>query len=281
MDGCGNVSKLDENEEVNYAKTLPLGFVDLAEAIPGLIIDARYAGNDNFLGRPVNGYNANKVFISEEAAIALKMVQEDIRPKGLQLKIFDGYRPQRAVDDFITWVRDPLDTKTKSMYYPHIPKNELIPGGYIAPKSGHSRGSTVDLTLAVLSSSTSNESGVELDMGSPFDYFGRISHPDCPVCDSINAASSTGKSESCFHESISKTITSSNLLPIPHSAVASGVVLGSSGAAPCISLQASQNRKLLQNAMIARGFLPIDTEWWHFTLKDEPYPDTYFDFIIK
>jgi len=148
----------------------PQGFVDVAEAIPDVKVDARYFGSDNFMGRPVNGYNAAKVFLSEEAASALAKVQKDLVAKGLALKVFDGYRPQRAVDDFMHWIADKSDIKTKADYYPHISKSQLVPQGYIAEKSGHTRGSTVDLTIIKLSD------GSELDMGSAWDYLGPISH---------------------------------------------------------------------------------------------------------
>jgi len=201
----------------------PQGFVDVAEAIPDVQVDARYYGSDNFLGRPVKGYNAAKAFLSKEAASALTKVQEELVAKGLALKVFDGYRPQRAVDDFMHWIADKSDIKTKAKYYPNISKSQLVPQGYIAEKSGHTRGSTVDLTIVKLSD------GAELDMGSGWDYLGSISH------------ALTGQ----------------------------------------VSDEAKKNRALLRNLMIKHGFKPYDEEWWHFSLASEPYPNTYFDFVIE
>jgi len=152
----------------------PEGFVDLKVYIPGLIVDARYAGERNFVGAPIDGYPAPKVFLSREAADALKHVQARLQAQGMTLKVFDGYRPQRAVDHFMRWVADSADTKNKATYYPGISKDRLVPEGYIAEKSGHSRGSTLDLTIARVLADGSVE---ELDMGSPWDFFGPISHP--------------------------------------------------------------------------------------------------------
>lgn len=208
------------------AQAAPDGFVDVGEMIPGVVIEARYAGSENFMGRPVRGYRADKVLLSREAAVALADVQRQLAANGMGLKLFDGYRPQRAVDDFMAWTRDANDTVQKQTYYPNVAKDRLVPDGYIAAKSGHSRGSTVDLTIVRLLEDGHIE---ELDMGSPWDFFGPVSHP-----------SSTAVSE-----------------------------------------EARANRMLLRVLMIGAGFKPLEEEWWHFTLRDEPYPDTYFDFPVE
>jgi len=149
----------------------PDDFVALADTIPGLEIEQRYFGSNNFIGRPIAGYEHNIVYLTRQAAAALQGVQRELAVQGLGLKVFDGYRPQRAVDDFMRWAADDDDVAMKSEYYPTLPKSQLIPGGYIAERSGHSRGSTIDLTLIELAS------GRELDMGSPYDFFDPISWP--------------------------------------------------------------------------------------------------------
>lgn len=150
----------------------PPGFLDLHLVVPEARIEVRYATEDNFLGRVVDGYRKPRIFLTHPAARALGRIQEQLRPFGLGLKVFDAYRPQRAVDHFVRWSQDPTDAKGKAAYYPDIPKADLFPKGYIARRSGHSRGSTVDLTLVDLATSR------ELDMGSPYDFFGPVSAPD-------------------------------------------------------------------------------------------------------
>lgn len=201
---------------------LPPGFVDVKKAVPGVVVELRYATPNNFLGTPVDGYESSRAVISEPAAQALARVQADLKVFGLGLKIFDAYRPQRAVDHFVRWARDPGDTRNKAQYYPDVDKRDLFKLDYIAERSGHSRGSTVDLTLVSLTDAQ------ELDMGSGFDFFGVESWPDHPT----------------------------------------------------LSTQQRANRMLLQQVMTRHGFKPYPKEWWHFTLIDEPYPDTYFDFVV-
>jgi D-alanyl-D-alanine dipeptidase len=205
------------------AVTPPDGFVDVADALDGVVVDARYAGPENFLGVPVEGYKAQKAVLSAEAVSKLKLVQAELAAEGLGLKVFDAYRPQRAVDHFMRWIEDDTDVKAKQTYYPDLEKNELVPKGYIAEKSGHSRGSTIDLTIIYL------ESGEELDMGSPWDFFSPISH--------------------AFTDLVSE--------------------------------KARANRMILRNLMVKHDFEPYEAEWWHFTLKNEPYPNTYFNFEIE
>lgn len=202
---------------------MPPGFVYLDEAVPTIKLELRYSTDNNFVGRPIDGYVKPRAILTKEAAHALLKVQHALSAFQLGLKVYDAYRPQRAVDDFLRWAADPADTKKKAEYYPEIDKPELFRQGYLAERSGHSRGSTVDLTIVDL------DSGQELDMGSPYDYFGPASWP-----------------------------TSTR---------------------PTTAQRA--NRMLLQTIMGQYGFAPYPQEWWHFTLKAEPYPDTYFDFPVQ
>lgn len=202
---------------------MPPGFVYLDEAIPSIQLELRYATEDNFVGRRIDGYVRPRAILSAEAAHALRNVQHELAGFGLGLKVFDAYRPQRAVDDFLRWAADAEDTKKKAEYYPDVDKPELFKQGYLAERSGHSRGSTVDLTVIAL------DSKQELDMGGRYDYFGPASWPTSTV--------------------------------------------------PAASQRA--NRMLLQTLMLKHGFTPYPQEWWHFTLKDEPYPDRYFDFVVE
>ena len=199
------------------------GFVLVGEAIPDVIQEIRYYSSYNFVGERVDGYEAPVALLTREAAEALKLVNADMRARGLRLVIYDGYRPQRAVDHFVRWAEDLAADSMKPVFYPEVDKCELFEKGFIARRSGHSRGSTVDLTLL------DERTGRLLDMGGPFDFFGELSHPDY-----------------------------AGVTPEQHA-----------------------NRMLLRDAMVRRGFRPLSTEWWHFTLKDEPYPDTFFDFPVK
>jgi D-alanyl-D-alanine dipeptidase len=205
------------------AWALPDGFVYIDKAIPGIRVDLRYASSNNFVGRPVNGYISQRAVLSAPAAQALARVQSELKPFGLELLIFDTYRPQRAVDDFMAWSKDYADTRTKANYYPQVAKENLFPEGYIADRSGHSRGSTVDLTIV-----TALPAIKALDMGTHFDFFGPESWPKY------------------------------------------------SGA----SLEQRANRLLLRSLMQKYGFKPYEMEWWHFTYENEPFPDTYFNFVV-
>jgi zinc D-Ala-D-Ala dipeptidase len=205
------------------ARLVPDGFVRVADHVPGLIEDMRYHTADNFVGAPVDGYEAPVCWLTREAADALVEVQARLAGFGLGLKVFDCYRPARAVAHFGRWARDLEDQSTKPIYYPNVEKAELFSLGYIAERSGHSRGSTMDLTLVDIAT------GDEIDMGSPFDLFDPISWPSDPRP----------------------------------------------------TAQQRANRAFLQSIMQAHGFKGLKEEWWHFTLVDEPYPDTYFDFVIR
>jgi D-alanyl-D-alanine dipeptidase len=206
----------------NSTIRIPKGFVYLTDVIPNIRVDLRYLGNNNFVGEPISGYKREVVIISKAAAQALSKVQKEVAKRNLCLKVFDAYRPQKAVNHFVRWAKDLNDTANKHIYYPEIDKPDLFELNYIASKSGHSRGSTIDLSLV-------DSEELELDMGTPWDYFGPKSWP---------------------------TDTT-------------------------ISKIAQQNRTYLREIMIANGFKPYEEEWWHFTLKEEPFPNTYFDFDVQ
>ena len=197
--------------------------IDVGEAIKGVDTDIRYAGNNNFLGRPVEGYKAAQCWLTAEATSALSKAQHLAKAQGLALLIYDCYRPQRAIDDFVVWVNSDEDEPTKAAYYPNVPRSELINRGYIASRSGHSRGSTIDLTLIA------TQSGEPLNMGTPWDYFDPRSHT----------------------------------------------------ASERIDGDAAKNRHLLKRIMESAGFKAYFAEWWHFTLENEPFPNTYFDIPIE
>ena len=201
----------------------PSGFVVLADYVPQIVQEIRYYSTYNFIGERIDGYEEPCALLTKEAARALKAVSSELIVQGYRLKVFDAYRPVCAVRSFILWGIEDKDVRMKPYFYPDLEKGELFEKGYIAKMSGHSRGSTVDLTLLNM------ETGKEADMGSPFDFFGEISHPDHPG----------------------------------------------------ITEEQHANRMILQRAMVRGGFKPIDCEWWHFTLENEPYPDTYFEFPVS
>lgn len=199
------------------------GFVYLDEVLDHALYEVRYYGSNNFIGRPIDGYQTNRPVMTHQAATALREAEQLLYKQGWCLKIFDTYRPQRAVNDFITWSRLEVDTLMKSVYYPYIAKEHLFRLGYIATRSGHSRGSTIDLTLASI------YTGKEADMGGAYDYFGEVSH-----------------------HSYDQLTRSQRTL-----------------------------RQLLKKIMNQVGFRSYVKEWWHYTLNQEPYPDTYFDFVVE
>ena len=209
----------------SLAQELPENFVLIKDFVPSISVEMRYGTNNNFTGKPIPGYESRQAVITITTASALKKVQKELNKLGLGLKIFDAYRPQKAVDYFIKWSNQPSDTVMKNKYYPNLKKETLFDLGYIALKSGHTRGSTVDVTLLYVSGP---KKGKEVDMGSVWDLFG----------------------------------------------------VGSGYAYKAISNSQKANRKLLRELMITHEFLPYDKEWWHFSLNNEPYPDTYFDFIV-
>ncbi len=199
------------------------GFVVLTDVVPDAILEIRYFSTFNFMGVRVDGYNAPIAYLTKEAADSLKAVSDDVKAMGYRLKIFDAYRPQCAVDHFVRWSHEASDTLMKRYFYPDIDKPRLFEEGYIAKKSRHTCGSTIDLTLFDMNTEK------EVDMGSPFDWLGEESHPDY-----------------------------AGVTPEQH-----------------------KNRMILRDAMLRHGFRGISTEWWHFVLKNEPYPDTYFTFVIE
>ena len=209
----------------SLAQELPENFVLIKDFVPSILVEMRYGTNNNFTGKPIPGYESRQAVITITTASALKKVQKELNKLGLGLKIFDAYRPQKAVNYFIKWSNQPNDTVMKNKYYPNLKKETLFDLGYIALKSGHTRGSTVDVTLLYVSGPNK---GKEVDMGSVWDLFG----------------------------------------------VRSGY------AYEAVSNSQKENRKLLRELMITHEFLPYDKEWWHFSLNNEPYPDTYFDFIV-
>ena len=214
------------NEEAAFRKRVTMdssGFVILSDFVPGIIQEMRYHSSYNFIGERIDGYEEPVALLTKEAARALKSVSNEMTVRGYRLKVFDAYRPASAVRHFILWGIEDTDIRMKPYFYPALEKTELFEKGYIAKQSSHSRGSTVDLTLLDMAT------GKELDMGSPFDLFDEISHPD------------------------SRKVTDEQF----------------------------ENRMILQTTMVRNGFAPIDCEWWHFTLANEPYPDTYFDFPVS
>jgi D-alanyl-D-alanine dipeptidase len=202
---------------------LPQGFVYVNDIITDLDVELRYFSTHNFVGDTIEGYKANKLILTQQAAEALKKVQDELEQQNLCLRVYDAYRPQRAVNNFIRWARELNDTLNKQEFYPDVEKRYLFRDGYIASKSGHSRGSTLDLTI--IDGNTSEP----LDMGSPYDFFGEPSWVE--------------------YDDITET--------------------------------QKQNRQLLQNIMRKHGFRNYPQEWWHFTLAGEPFPETYFDFVVE
>ena len=207
------------------AQPMPTGFVDAATVVDGLVVDMRYFGDDNFVGARIDGYEGARCLLSRPAAAALARVQQDLATQGFGLKVFDCYRPTRAVAHFVRWARDIKDVKRKADFYPDVDKRDLFRLGYISNRSGHSRGSTIDLGMVRL-----GQGGpVEVDMGTRFDFFGAQSWPSSKA----------------------------------------------------VGAQAQANRRVLAAAMRRGGFYPYDREWWHFTLANEPFPNTLFDFPVK
>lgn len=200
------------------------GFVLVGEAVPDAILEIRYYSTYNFVGERIDGYEEPVALLTREAAAALREVSDHVMEQGYRLKIYDAYRPQDAVSHFARWAEDLEDVRMQSVFYPEKDKSVLFDEGYIARRSGHSRGSTVDLTLFDM------ETGKEVDMGGVFDYFGSRSHPD-----------------------YRGDLTQAQI----------------------------DARDLLRKVMEEHGFQSISTEWWHFTLAEEPYPNTYFNFPVS
>ena len=212
------------------------GFVNLTDAVPDAILEIRYFSTYNFVGARIDGYLQPTALLTREAADSLKAVSDDVIALGYRLKVYDAYRPQCAVDHFVRWSLDPADTAMKSRFYPMLDKPVLFEQDYIMAKSGHTRGSTVDLTLFDMTAEK------EVDMGGTFDWFGEESHPE--YC---------GDPETGTFIPMEGGLTEAQF----------------------------RNRMILREAMKRHGFLPLDSEWWHFRLDNEPYPDTYFNFPVR
>lgn len=204
--------------QISYDKT---DFLPVYKVIDDAVYDIRYYSDNNFTGKRINGYKAPIAYMTKKSLKALSVAAADLRKQGYRLLIWDTYRPQKAVDNFVEWINNPNDVGDKN-FYPDLKKSDLVKGGYIATKSSHTRGSTVDLTLI-------KKDGSFVDMGGSFDLFSEISHLDYKK----------------------------------------------------LTREQKRNRLILRKAMVKAGFDGIDSEWWHFTLKDEPYKDTYFDFDVE
>jgi len=230
---CG-VSSCEKKMAQNVSLEDNSQFVNITDVIPDVILEIRYFGTYNFVGTRIDGYEAPTALLTRQAADSLKAVSDDLKRMGFRLKIYDAYRPQKAVDHFVRWAKDVNDTVMKRYFYPDLTKDVLFPQEYIIERSGHTRGSTLDLTLFDM------DKEKEADMGGTFDWFGKESHPD--FC---------GNPDTFEYQ-------------------------------PSDSLTAEQfnNRMILRRAMMRHGFKPLHTEWWHFTLENEPFPDTYFTFPV-
>ena len=220
---CGVYCHADHLQPVPSDTEDTSQFVVLTDVVPDAILEIRYFGTYNFVGARIDGYLEPTALLAREAADSLQAVSKDVMAMGYRLKIYDAYRPQKAVDHFVRWAANVNDTLMKPYFYPALDKSVLFAQGYIAKKSGHTRGSTVDLTLFDMKTEK------EVDMGGTFDWFGPESHPDF------------------------RGITPAQFA----------------------------NRMILRRAMMRHGFKPISSEWWHFTLKKEPFPHTYFTFPVK
>ncbi len=210
-------------------------FVNLADVVPDAIMEIRYFGTYNFVGERIDGYKQPTALMTKRAADSLRAVSDDVMRMGYRLKIYDAYRPQMAVDHFVRWAEDVDDTLMRRYFYPRVDKSKLFEQGYIAEKSGHTRGSTVDLTLFDMTTEK------EVDMGGTFDWFGMESHPD----------------------------------------YGGDPLTGDYNGQRRITAEQFRNRMILRAAMMRHGFKPVDSEWWHFTLENEPFPDTYFEFPVE
>lgn len=222
----------------------PADFVVLQDVDPSIEADIRYYTPHNFTGDPVDGYQAPLCILTRAAAEGLRRAQQQLKPRGYTLKVYDCYRPQRAVDEFVSWASDVADQRMKAEFYPRVDKSVLFRDGYIASRSGHSRGSTVDLTVVRLPAAPAPQ------------YIPGQPLVDCTAPapqrfsdDSIDM----GSGFDCFD-------------PVAHTLDVQGEQLS--------------NRLLLKDVLQAQGFVNYADEWWHYTYQPEPYPDTYFDFPI-
>ena len=206
------------DRKISYDKS---GFDKIYNVIDDAAFDIRYYSAYNFTGSKIRGYKAPVAYMTKEALQALAKAAADLRKQGYRILVWDAYRPQKAVDHFVEWIKNPSDPGDKS-FFPELEKTQLVAGNYISTRSGHTRGSTIDLTII-------KQDGSFVDMGGTFDLFSEISHPNYK-----------------------------------------GLTKAQKG-----------NRQILRNAMLKAGFKGIGSEWWHFTLKNEPYKDTYFNFDVE
>jgi zinc D-Ala-D-Ala dipeptidase len=229
------------------AALAPAGhFVALHDAVPSIVVEMRYRSAHNFVGRPIRGYREPLCIVTREAARALRRVQADVRRRGYTLKVYDCYRPQRAVRDFVAWGKRRHDQRMKAEFYPRVDKRRVFAEGYIATRSGHSRGSTVDLTL------------VREPPGSQERYEPGDRLRDCTAPRRVRFRDNSidmGTGYDCFD-------------PRSHPLD------------PRVTGRRHHNRMVLRRAMLRHGFMPLSTEWWHFTLRAEPFPSTAFDFPV-
>jgi D-alanyl-D-alanine dipeptidase len=222
----------------------PRDFVALDRYAPAILHDIRYFSDHNFVGRPIRGYRRPLCLLTRDTARALRRAQRRLRGRGLTLKVYDCYRPQRAVDDFVRWARDRDATEMRRELYPRVAKHRLFADGYIAQRSGHSRGSTVDLTL------------VRRPAAAQPDWrpgaFGRCFDADRFPDNSVDM----GTGYDCF-DTLAATLD------------------------PRIDGVPRRNRLLLKRTLEAVGFVNYAKEWWHFTLSEETYPRRHFDFPVR
>jgi zinc D-Ala-D-Ala dipeptidase len=198
------------------------GFAFVDDLVPSIRWDAKYATWDNFTGKPVDGYLVNRIVGTTALCVALGLAQAKANDLGFGLLLWDGYRPQRATDNFLRWAEEPEDGVRKQRFYPSIDRAAMFELGYVSPRSGHTRGSTVDLTMFSL------DTGYLADMGGDHDLMDEISHHN-----------------------------------------ANG-----------IEAHQTANRNTLRRVMEESGFNAYESEWWHYSLADEPHPDEYFDFPV-
>jgi D-alanyl-D-alanine dipeptidase len=224
---------------------MPEDFVFLTDVAPTIIESVRYYGGENFLGRPVTGYEVNRIICTKVAAEKLKLVQEKVQKQGYNLVAYDGYRPVRAVNDFVKWGEDINDIAAKKYYYPTVEKKDMFELGYVAKKSSHSRGSTFDVTLIKANQSLKPVKKTTVKL---------LSGEEIPFLDDNTV--NMGTSFDLFHESSH-----------PYSKL--------------VDENAHKMRKILLDSMKEQGFIVSQVEWWHYTLEHEPYGDTYFDFVVN
>ena len=239
---CGCKCNCKDKESSSISTDDSSQFVTLTDVVPDAILEIRYFSTYNFTGQRIDGYLEPTALLTKQAADSLLAVSKELLAQGYRLKIYDAYRPQKAVDKFVRWAENFNDTLMKPYFYPDLTKDVLFPQGYIAEKSGHTRGSTVDLTLFDMATEK------EVDMGGTFDWFGPESHPD--FCGNPDTGEYTGDNKKSPQ---GRTITAEQFA----------------------------NRMILRKAMLSHGFKPVDTEWWHFTLINEPFPETYFTFPVR